>query len=731
MFFDNDGSFTTFVSTLITATDSNLFNGINKMFTNNRSKAPSTLKESKELVRPKYRADIDGLRAVAVLLVVGFHAFPDLIKGGFIGVDIFFVISGFLISTIIYQSMEKDKFSFMTFYRRRVQRIFPALFIIFVFCFIFGWFVLWADEYKQLGKHIAGGAGFISNFIFWNESSYFDNLAETKPLLHLWSLGIEEQFYFFWPLILWGAMKKKINLLGVTLTVILISFLLNIKGFRTDTVATFYSPQTRFWEMLCGSLLAWITLYKPNAFSDIKNKIIFWIGKNIYRGALEVHASSFRNAQSILGILLIIFSLFRLTKKSYFPGIWALFPTLGAVLIISAGSYAWLNRTVLSNRVLVWFGLISFPLYLWHWPLLSFARIIESNTPSVATRTSLVVLSIILAWLTYKLIEKPLRASDHSNMKFFTLILLMILIGGIGYFTEFSNGYPLREVNNLSAVKKDSGSDGDTAGAPVLNKCGLSSEEQNLFSGCYVDSRQPVKYALLGDSKAGALISGLIRTSTRHGRWIFIGGNGKNGTSTPVISNNEIYKSNQLLTPLAVKTISLNKNIEKVVLVAAIRQLFQLKNDVDINDLQNSKNYDVALEGLQNTIDVLKKAKKKIVIVEDNPTLPHPEDCLQRSTSANALNYLFSFSKSMRNEKCFLSMAHHLESSRKYRNLLSDLEKRNSGDVVIFYTAKILCDEKFGVCEISKNGRLLYGITDHVSDYGAGWSCPYLNGHFV
>jgi peptidoglycan/LPS O-acetylase OafA/YrhL len=177
------------------------------------------------LTHPKYRADIDGLRAIAVLSVVCFHAFPVRLKGGFIGVDIFFVISGYLISTIIFDNLERDSFSFVEFYSRRIKRIFPALLLVLIACLAFGWFALLADEYKQLGKHIAAGAGFVSNFVFWNESGYFDNAAETKPLLHLWTLGIEEQFYIIWPLLLWAAWKRKFNLLTITLVIAIISFL--------------------------------------------------------------------------------------------------------------------------------------------------------------------------------------------------------------------------------------------------------------------------------------------------------------------------------------------------------------------------------------------------------------------------------------------------------------------------------------------------------------------------
>lgn len=193
-----------------------------------------------QLTHPKYRADIDGLRAIAVLSVVIFHAFPTMLPGGFVGVDIFFVISGFLISSIILGSLIENKFSFTQFYTSRIKRIFPALILVLVLSHAFGWFALLSDEYKQLGKHIASGAGFMSNFTLWQESGYFDNTAETKPLLHLWSLGIEEQFYIIWPLTLWIAWKYKTNILTLTLTLATGSLLFNPYHIKQDSTATFF-----------------------------------------------------------------------------------------------------------------------------------------------------------------------------------------------------------------------------------------------------------------------------------------------------------------------------------------------------------------------------------------------------------------------------------------------------------------------------------------------------------
>lgn len=223
---------------------------------------------------PNYRPDIDGLRALAVLSVIAFHVSPNWIAGGFIGVDVFFVISGFLISTIIFENLDKGTFSFTEFYARRIKRIFPALLLVLLTSFVLGWFALFADEYKQLSKHIMAGAGFVSNLVLWREAGYFDTEAETKPLLHLWSLGIEEQFYIVWPLLVWLLWMRKTNFVRIAAIIAVISFYLNIKTISITPVAAFYSPLTRFWELLSGSLLAWVTLYREKIYLNIQSQKI-------------------------------------------------------------------------------------------------------------------------------------------------------------------------------------------------------------------------------------------------------------------------------------------------------------------------------------------------------------------------------------------------------------------------------------------------------------------------
>src|SRR5579883_2732848 len=209
-----------------------------------------------------YRPDIDGMRAVAVLSVLGFHAFPAVVPGGFIGVDVFFVISGFLISGIIFDGLENNRFSFGHFYSRRIKRILPALVLVLAASYIFGWFKLMADEYAELSLNIAGGAGFISNFIARQGLGYFGNL-DRNPLLHLWSLGVEEQFYILWPLTLWLLWKRRISFVRMALFIGLISFVFNVSGVGGQATS-FYLPGSRFWEMVLGAIFAHVQLRKQD-----------------------------------------------------------------------------------------------------------------------------------------------------------------------------------------------------------------------------------------------------------------------------------------------------------------------------------------------------------------------------------------------------------------------------------------------------------------------------------
>ncbi|MBX9837523.1 MAG: acyltransferase [Silvanigrellaceae bacterium] len=467
-----------------------------------------------KLTHPKYRTDIDGLRGISILTVVAFHASSFWFKGGFIGVDIFFVISGFLISTIIFSSLQQNNFSFIEFYSRRIKRIFPALLLVLIAVYAFGWFALFAHEYKQLGKHIFAGASFVSNFILWNESGYFDDVAWSKPLLHLWSLGIEEQFYIMWPLLVWAAWKKKFNLLSITILIIVTSFTLNIINIRSDSVATFYSPQTRIWELLIGSLLAWFNVFKKDVFPNLKYKLDSWLNKIIYFNVTKINdGSTLSNIQSIAGLFMIIIGVFTISKENLFPGWWAIIPTFGAALIISAGTKAWINRTVLSNRVLVWFGLISFPLYLWHWPLLSFAHILENGLPSREIRIVAIVMSILLAWLTYKIIEKPIRLGMHNRIKTITLVTIMVIVGYIGNYSFQHNGLIFR--NALKKTEVINPLINDYPHKPFHNQiCSNIFPQFEQFNACLISKNKNPDVLIVGDSHSNQYYQSLAKKTS-------------------------------------------------------------------------------------------------------------------------------------------------------------------------------------------------------------------------
>ncbi|NBX77563.1 MAG: acyltransferase [Proteobacteria bacterium] len=421
-----------------------------------------------------YRPDIDGLRAIAVLLVVGYHAFPGKLPGGFIGVDVFFVISGFLISSILFENLHKGSFSLKDFYTRRIKRIFPALLFVLLSVYVLGWFVLLSDEFQSLGKHLAGGVGFVSNWMLWSETGYFDKVAETKPLLHLWSLAIEEQFYIFWPLLLWFSYKKKWKPLGVITSLMTASFFLNCYLTHQDPSAGFYSPFTRFWELLSGAVLARIAWSKEGSRS--------WL--------------------SSLGILLVVSGAFLIRKEFQFPGFWALLPVVGAWSIIAAGPQAWINRKVLSSPLLVWFGLISFPLYLWHWPLLSMAQIVEESFPITVIRVAAVLLSVFLSWLTYRWIETPIRFGKGIKNVVPALVCGVACVGVAGLITIWGEGFEgrlgpqqkeLREIIS-NPERRVAGTD---CGNHVNELQGLS------FDGlCVISKDSPPTMLVVGDSHA-------------------------------------------------------------------------------------------------------------------------------------------------------------------------------------------------------------------------------------
>jgi peptidoglycan/LPS O-acetylase OafA/YrhL len=432
-----------------------------------------------------YRRDIDGLRAVAVLAVVAFHAFPTRLPGGFAGVDIFFVISGYLITGVIERRIDAGNFTFADFYARRMKRILPALVVVLAACFAFGWFALLPAEYEQLSKHIAAGIAFVSNFALWSESGYFDAAAYAKPLLHLWSLGIEEQFYLVWPLALWACARFRRSALWLVVAVGVVSFAINLATVGRHPVAAFYSPLSRFWELQLGCALA----------------LVGSRAAPLSRGVAD--------ALSIAGAALIALSVALLDAKLGYPGIWALAPTVGAVLIILSGPDGWFCRNVLSRSAFVGVGLVSYPLYLWHWPLLSFAYIASNGMPPAGVRVALVAVAIVLATATYGFVEKPIRfGSARRRWKIPALAAASLAIGAVGFVIYERGGAPERfpaDVQALADFKYEYKTD---ARYP---DCWLSKDQpfDGFASFCAGERGDRDLAVIWGDSHAARLYPGL------------------------------------------------------------------------------------------------------------------------------------------------------------------------------------------------------------------------------
>jgi peptidoglycan/LPS O-acetylase OafA/YrhL len=427
----------------------------------------------------RYRPDIDGLRAIAVLLVVCFHAFPAAMRGGFIGVDIFFVISGFLITGIIARELEQQRFSLVAFYNRRVRRIFPALIVVLAVTLVLGWLWMLPAAYAQLSADVVASAAFFSNFAQLAQSGYFDIESGKKPLLHIWSLGIEEQFYLFWPLILMLVARLRLSFLAAASVIALASFALNVALIGSNPVATFYLPFTRAWELAVGALLAcgWSQIGQTS------------------------HASNLRAA---IGLVLIAVAAVVLDTQRAFPGWWALLPVTGSALLLSAPT-AWVCRRVLASRPMVWIGLISYPLYLWHWPLLVFFAIIKFAPLTLLERGLIVGLSFALAWLTYRFVETPFRFGAPSRLRIASLCAAMVLIAAAGGIVVEGRGFNFHlpaEIREMADVRTDSSK-------WRFHECLLDlSSEMSFAEGCVDRNRRPL-VLVWGDSTAGALLPGL------------------------------------------------------------------------------------------------------------------------------------------------------------------------------------------------------------------------------
>lgn len=671
--------------------------------------------KSQDTIHPEYRPDIDGLRGIAVLSVVLFHAFPRSLQGGFVGVDIFFVISGFLISTIIFRNLDRNTFSLRDFYFRRIRRIFPALGIVLLSVLVFGWFCLFPGEMKQLGSHVAASSGFIQNLILWKESGYFDNLADTKPLLHIWSLGIEEQFYFVYPLFLLSvaalskvfgrSYKKSIYLLALSLVFIL-SFLLNLDLIKIDPTKAFYLPQYRLFELTLGGILSWVVLYQadiPISFAGSQRHFFpRWLTRKLARNFL-----------SFLGLIALLFTFGQFSRETVFPGKNALLPIFATALIIFAGPKSWLNEKILSHKILVKIGLISFPLYLWHWPILSYGRIIYGETTAREFRLIAVAISILLAWLTVKFVEKPFRfGNEKVRLKVVTLCLMVFCIGGAGLYSSRHQPEPAlsesrKETNMIVAraidnCKKKFPKWDDPQGIGTDQPCSLQTETPTI--------------ALIGDSHSGHLYYGLVH-KLKHTHESVVNFPAScaaplMNVSTGMTPSQPFRSNNARLMNWGYEYIGKTDSIRTVYL--AHNPICSSNNAVDLGDT-TQENYLVVLRnGLVRSLQFLISKNKNVVIVLDIPIFPYyPAKCKSRGT-------FFDFLRT----PCDISIIS--ESRNRYNQIVGEVVTSQFPNVKILNLAELFCNS--GKCNPVQGGKLLYPDHDsgHLNDDGSVFVSDFL-----
>ena len=435
-----------------------------------------------------YRREIDGLRALAVIPVILFHAGINNSEGGFVGVDVFFDISGYLITGLILSKKENANFSLIDFYERRARRILPALFVVMFFCIPPAYLLMLPNQLEDFSESLIAVSLFLSNILFWTESNYFSAAAELKPLLHTWSLAVEEQFYIFFPLfilIFWRFGK---------LTLFFIIFFLALMGLglaeffsSRSPVANFYLTPMRSWELLSGSLLA---IYMQN-FNFISRSNNFQLDS--------------------IGLFLIFFSILVYNSHTPFPGLYALIPIIGTLLIICFANQNTITGKFLGSKALVSIGLISYSAYLWHQPLLAFARLSSFSLLGQEFLLLICFLSFIFAYLSWRFVEQPFRDRNKKNKKQLILFLSSLLSGIIifGYLGIHSKGFENQKYSpeSINFLKNYQGKENSIL--EYKEDCNFYESGLEISPSCYQESLKKDNILIWGDSHAQALGPGL------------------------------------------------------------------------------------------------------------------------------------------------------------------------------------------------------------------------------
>lgn len=621
-----------------------------------------------------YKSYIDGFRALSIISVVTYHAFPNLLPGGYIGVDFFFVISGYLITGILLEKFETNQPIFFNFYARRIKRLFPALILIFIFCYVVGWFFLLANEFKELNQHIFWGTIFLSNFRLFFDIGYFDQSSNLKPLLHLWSLSIEEQFYLVWPIFLY-FLKGKTKLFFGVFTFTLISLLACLLLQYVNQGANFYLPITRFWELSAGAILLLF-----------ERKKLTLLNKNI-------------SPIFLCGLIFLTFSpLFIFTHDTRFPGFSSLWPVsffLVLFYLTNEKTFIYWN-SFLSNRVMVFIGKISYPLYLWHWVFLSLATIIFSERSTQITLIA-IALSFILSVLTYLMIENPIQ--KMSNWFSFVLILVMAVIAGMSYSAYSRGGLEFRYqklVNIPESFKRDFVK-WENKGMQPEGNCELPFHFPNKKICVNGVSLESPRVVVIGDSHAFSAYWGLSKILNENGVEVSLTGK---GACLPYGSLNikEVSSSCAPIIDHQLKYIANKESIKKVIFSHRYAYL---------SDQSTKETFEKFEISMAQTFDMLLRANKQIIFLMPVPELRFdPRLCVGE----------LPLGRSRPKNDCSYSLESELDRQFMVRQSILNILKHRP-EIVVYEPSNFICPE--GNCSLLIDGKIVFMDDNHLSESGS------------
>ena len=625
----------------------------------------------------KYRSEIDGLRAIAVMPVIFYHAGFSAFAGGYIGVDIFFVISGYLITTLIAQELEKGSFSLLSFYERRARRILPALFVMIAATIPVAWFIMLPGDMKNYSQSLVGVSIFSSNVLFWLQSGYFDSAAALKPLIHTWSLSVEEQFYIIFPIFLSMLWFLKKTALGLTLVLLFFaSFLVMQVGYAYSPTGTFYLPISRAWELLLGALAGLILLdrTRPLASPGLSSLLVS------------------------IGMCLIILAFFLMDERTPFPSHWALLPTLGTFLIILYGeSDGWVSR-LLRHRLPVGIGLISYSAYLWHQPLFAFAKYRLAENPAPIAMLGLCGLALLLAYASWRLIERPFRNRNFLSSKQVGVlsVLSLALPLTIGLVGHFNQGYPDRQINNVSMQRL---ADNVSVNYGLAKVCdGAFAVRENCIEGVNPTA------VLWGDSFAMHLAPALKSSPTTMSFLQLT-----MSSCRPILDFSIIGKNNT--EDWAKKCITFNRQVfewlaanEQIDLVIMSSPFTFSSRDMYTIEGRVTYNAAIVEQFFVATLQAIQSLGKRVVVVSPTPGNGRNIGlCLSQATlRGQPLAY------------CNFAKADYSMSVREGYELL---QKTTENRVPVVWLDDILCGD--GDCKLANDGVFLYRDKGHLSNQGA------------